>query len=64
MKCGRALGRCRRNGGGVRIRLRPKCRALIESESGIQNGGVRRMSGMSSMLCIPLYRDALSHHEP
>ena len=22
------------------------------------------MSEMSSMLCIPLYRDALSHHEP
>ena len=22
------------------------------------------MSGMSSMLCIPLYRDVPSHHEP
>jgi len=26
--------------------------------------GVDRMSEMSSMLCIVLYRDAPSHHEP
>jgi hypothetical protein len=39
-------------------------RAPIESESSIQNGGVDRMSGMSSMLCIPLYRDAPSYNEP
>jgi len=32
--------------------------------AGIQNGGVIRMSGMSSMLCIGLYRDVPSHHEP
>ena len=32
--------------------------------AGIQNGGVDRMSGMSSMLCIVLYRDVPSHHEP
>jgi len=39
-------------------------RALIENESSIQNGGVDRMSGMSSMLCIPLYREVTSRHEP
>jgi len=32
--------------------------------SGIQNGGVIRMSGMSSMLFIALYRDGLTHYEP
>jgi hypothetical protein len=32
--------------------------------SGIQNGGVIRMSEMSRILWIPLYRDTLSHHEP
>ena len=31
---------------------------------GIQNGGVDRMSGMSSILHIALYRDVPSHHEP
>jgi len=30
----------------------------------IQNGGFDRMSGMSGMLCIVLYREAFSHHEP
>jgi len=30
----------------------------------IQNGGVDRMSGMSSILHIRLYRDVPSHHEP
>jgi len=30
----------------------------------IQNGGVDRMSEMSSILCIPLYRDVPSHNEP
>ena len=33
-------------------------------QPGIQNGGVIRMSGMSSMLCILLYRDVASRHEP
>jgi hypothetical protein len=32
--------------------------------SGIQNPGVDRMSEMSSMLCIPLYRDVPFHREP
>jgi len=32
--------------------------------SGIQNGGVIRMSGMSNMLRIALYREAFSHNEP
>jgi len=30
----------------------------------IQNPGVDRMSGMSSIRNIALYRDAASHHEP
>jgi len=30
----------------------------------IQNGGVIRMSEMSSMLCIMLYREAFSYNEP
>ena len=37
---------------------------VLVCTSGIQNGGVDRMSGMSSMLCIPLYRDGPSRHEP
>jgi len=36
----------------------------LSRDFGIQNGGVDRMSEMSSMLCIPLYRDVPSHHEP
>jgi GNAT superfamily N-acetyltransferase len=32
--------------------------------AGIQNGGVIRMSGMSSILSTALYRDVPSHHEP
>ncbi len=36
----------------------------LTCRSGIQNGGVVRMSGMSGMLRIALYRDAPSHHEP
>jgi len=31
--------------------------------AGIQNGGVDRMSEMSSILRIPLYRDAFSPNE-
>jgi len=34
------------------------------SGTGIQNGGVDCMSGMSSILHIALYREAPSHHEP
>jgi len=37
----------------------PACLVCPRS-SGIQNGGVDRMSGMSSMLRIALYRDASS----
>jgi len=44
--------------------LRARCRSDLSSISGIQNGGVDRMSGMSSILGIPLYRDVPSHHEP
>jgi hypothetical protein len=33
-------------------------------QAGIQNGGVDRMSEMSSILRIPLYRDAISPNEP
>jgi len=32
--------------------------------TGIQNPGVDRMSDMSSMLHILVYREAPSHHEP
>ncbi len=37
---------------------------LYGGDPGIQNGGVVRMSGMSSMLFIALYRDGLTHYEP
>jgi len=40
------------------------CREDLPCNAGIQNGGVDRMSGMSSIPCIPLYRDAPSHNEP
>jgi len=40
------------------------CGRLYPGGFGIQNGGVDRMSGMSGMLCIVLYRDVPSHHEP
>jgi len=35
-----------------------------ERRAGIQNGGVDRMSEMSSILTIALYRDASSPNEP
>jgi len=38
--------------------------ALGARRSGIQNGGVDRMSEMSSILSIALYRDAVSPNEP
>jgi len=34
------------------------------ARSGIQNGGVIRMSDMSSILWIPLYREASARNEP
>ena len=37
---------------------------LYHRDSGIQNGGVIRMSGMSNMIRIVLYREAFSHNEP
>jgi len=37
---------------------------VFPRRAGIQNGGVIRMSGMSSMLSIVLYRDVPSRNEP
>jgi len=43
---------------GIPIVTRPAPNAYI------QNGGVDRMSEMSSILCIPLYQEASDRNEP
>jgi len=51
--------------GGIAIVLiESSCGRLYHRDSGIQNRGVIRMSGMSNMLRIVLYREAFSHNEP
>ena len=42
----------------------PVDRDDVPSGSGIQNGRVDRLSEMSRILCISLYRDAPSRQEP
>jgi len=51
-------------GGIAIVRIESSCGRLYHRDSGIQNGGVIRMSGMSSMLGIPLYREASVRNEP
>src|SRR5512132_3059458 len=55
-----------RLGGGSFRSVSGPCVAgrISPDDLSIQNGGVDRMSDMSSILCIPLYQDAPSHNEP
>ena len=55
----------RSRGGRYRSVGGPRVAGRISPDGlSIQNGGVDRMSDMSSMLCIPLYREVPSCHEP